>query len=542
MSNNITKSVLLALCVIVGPFLYANGTDTGDVFQQLGELQDRIEKLNSEVEQRDFPEKRIFLMRLQNAEEDYIRILHNHAVSVLELKEGHEDPRLLDLMRVEPLRIRAILERNLMNFQLPTGDEKAADLATLHAKLKTTLKDRDEWYDALLTNLSLSADLGLDTGIEEQMLKRAVRERAANASSFLELTMQDLGALNERATILPDDKEIQSLYSVGVVLVATAAEELQIVTDDMESLGLDASQYKAQLIAATGSISHDLFAVDVLSDLVAGGMEVVTDWLRIDGLSLIFNVLLFVIILVISRVLSRWVGRGTEAALKMSTKPVSTLLQRMLVSSAASAVYLIGVLIALSQIGISLGPLLTGLGIAGFIIGFALQDTLANFASGMMILFYRPFDVGDLIDAQGIFGEVSHMSLVNTTILTLDNQTLIVPNSKIWGDVVKNVTAQKIRRVDLVFGIGYSDDIDKTEAVLTEIVNNHEMVLDEPEAMIKLHELGDSSVNFIVRPWVKTADYWDVYWDITRSVKLKFDEKGISIPFPQRDVHIYKDE
>jgi len=530
------------LSVALGPYLFADGTDAEDVYQQLSELQDRIEKLNSEIEHRDFPEKRIFLMRLQNAEEDHIRILHNHAVSVLENKESAEDPRLLEIMRIEPSRIRAILERNLRNIQLPTGDEKAADLAALNAKLKAALKDRDEWYDALLTNLSLSADLGLETRVEEQMLKRAVRERAANASSFLELTMQDLSALNERATILPDDKETQSLYSVGVVLVATAAEELQIVTDDMESLGMDAAQYKAQLIAATGSISHDLFAVDVLSDLVTGWLEVITDWLRIDGLALVFNLLLFVIILFISRVLSRWVGRGTEAALRMSTKPVSTLLQRMLVSSATSVVYLIGILIGLSQIGISLGPLLTGLGIAGFIIGFALQDTLANFASGLMILFYRPFDVGDLIDAQGIFGEVSHMSLVNTTILTLDNQTLIVPNSKIWGDVVKNVTAQKIRRVDLVFGIGYSDDINKAEEILTEIVNNHEMVLDEPETMVKLHELGDSSVNFVVRPWVNTADYWDVYWDITRSVKVKFDEMGISIPFPQRDVHVYKDD
>jgi small conductance mechanosensitive channel len=147
--------------------------------------------------------------------------------------------------------------------------------------------------------------------------------------------------------------------------------------------------------------------------------------------------------------------------------------------------------------------------------------------------------VGDLIEAGGAFGKVSHMSLVNTTILTVDNQTLVLPNSKIWGDIIKNVTAQQQRRVDMVFGIGYGDDIPKAENILTEIIASHEKVLDDPEPVVRLHTLGESSVDFIVRPWVKTDDYWDVYWDVTRAVKMRFDEEGVSIPFPQRDVHIF---
>jgi small conductance mechanosensitive channel len=146
-----------------------------------------------------------------------------------------------------------------------------------------------------------------------------------------------------------------------------------------------------------------------------------------------------------------------------------------------------------------------------------------------------------LVDTGGVFGKVNKMSLVNTTILTIDNQTIIVPNNKIWGDVIKNVTAQKIRRVDLMFGISYSDDIPKTERVLKKILDEHDKVLSDPEPVIKLHELGNSSVNFVVRPWVKTDDYWDVYWDITRAVKMRFDEEDISIPFPQRDVHLYNE-
>jgi len=197
---------------------------------------------------------------------------------------------------------------------------------------------------------------------------------------------------------------------------------------------------------------------------------------------------------------------------------------------------------ALSQVGISLAPMLAGLGVAGFIVGFALQDSLGNFAAGAMILIYRPFDVDDFVEVTGASGLVKKMNLVSTTILTFDNQTLVVPNSKIWGDVIKNVTAQTERRVDMEFGIGYDDDIELAERVLHEIVHAHEKTLDDPEPLIKLHTLGDSSVNFIVRPWVRTEDYWGVYWDLMREVKLRFDREGISIPFPQRDVHVYSEQ
>jgi len=151
---------------------------------------------------------------------------------------------------------------------------------------------------------------------------------------------------------------------------------------------------------------------------------------------------------------------------------------------------------------------------------------------------YRPFDVGDVVEAGGVRGKVSHMSLVNTTFMTLDNKRLIVPNNLIWQSVITNVTAQHTRRSDLVFGIAYEDDIDLAERVHREVVEAHDAVLDDPELVIRLHELGDSSVNFIVRPWVKTGVYSETYWDLTRAVKVAFDKEGISIPFPQRNVHV----
>jgi len=545
------KNLLLALSLIMAPPLAAVEVVRLDVYAQLDELSERITRLNKEAEDWTNATKRILLMRLELAQKERTLILHDHAAMVakdraaragdFEEDTAEVDSRLIELMKNEPGNIRLILSLNTRSIRLPEGGETASELAAIHADMKAKLAIIDSWFDALLVNLDLSRQLGMDVTEEERLLKRAIRERAANISSYLALVMLDVVAMRERAALLSGDKEIQSLYLLEANLLKSIAKELEILTRDMQALGLDASRYKSQLISATGSISTDLFSVDVFTLLAKDWTQGATNWVRLNGGKMMFNFLLFFVIIIIARFLSKWVKRGTETALRYATTPLSTLSQRMLVSGASSAVYVIGVLIALSQIGFSLGPLLTGLGIAGFVVGFALQDTLSNFASGMMILFYRPFDVGDVIDADGIYGTVSEMSLVNTTILTFDNQTLIVPNSQIWGNVIKNVTAQKKRRVDLVFGIGYGDDIVKAEGVLKQILDDHEKVLDDPEPLIKVHELGDSSVNFAVRPWVNTDDYWGVYWDITRSVKLKFDEAGISIPFPQRDVHFYRD-
>jgi small conductance mechanosensitive channel len=183
-------------------------------------------------------------------------------------------------------------------------------------------------------------------------------------------------------------------------------------------------------------------------------------------------------------------------------------------------------------------PLVAAIGAAGLVIGLALQGTLGNLASGLMIMVYRPFDVGDLVTTAGVTGKVEGMTLMTTSVKTADNQRIHVPNNKIWGDVITNVTANDTRRVDLTFGIGYDDDITKAKSILKRVVEKHEKVLADPAPVIRVHTLGDSSVNLIVRPWAKTTDYWDVYWDVIEEVKRTFDAEGVSIPFPQRDVHL----
>lgn len=241
--------------------------------------------------------------------------------------------------------------------------------------------------------------------------------------------------------------------------------------------------------------------------------------------------------LIVFIIFSRILGSATRRAL-MKLRGVSELLKDFIVNVVHKLVFLIGLVVALSMLEINVGPFLAAIGAVGFIVGFALQGTLSNFAAGFMILLYRPYDIGDYVNVAGISGTVSVMTLVSTTLTLPDNQTVVIPNNSIWGGIITNVTGSETRRIDMVFGIGYEDDIGKAQSILEKVVKDHPLVLPFPEPVIRVNELADSSVNFICRPWVKTGDYWTTYWDLTRQVKEEFDRNGVSIPFPQREVHL----
>jgi len=217
---------------------------------------------------------------------------------------------------------------------------------------------------------------------------------------------------------------------------------------------------------------------------------------------------------------------------------ISKLLQAFLVAVVYWLVFAVGLMVVLSALGVDVTPVFALIGGASFILAFAFQDTLGNLASGLMIMINRPFDEGDYVDIGGVGGTVRAVSIVATTIVTPDNQVIVIPNKNVWGNVITNVTASSTRRVDLTFGIGYEDSIPKAMEVIERIVLAHPAVLSEPAPVIRVNELAGSSVNIICRPWVNAADYWGVYWDLTRQVKEAFDEAGISIPFPQQDVHV----
>ena len=332
-----------------------------------------------------------------------------------------------------------------------------------------------------------------------------------------------------------DPKAIQALNEQAVAVRAERRlliERVNAVIASFEKKGGDVTAAKAYV----GSV--------VVTPPVSGwraGWTTVSAWVTSPegGVALAKNAAAALAVLIAAGLVAMLLGRVTKRLLE-KTERASELLRAFVVIFVRRTVLFFGLLLALSQFGISMAPMLAAIGALGLVIGLALQGTLSNFASGLMIMVYRPFDVGDVIKAASTVGKVEGMTLVTTSIKTFDNQRLSIPNNMVWGDVITNVTAETERRVDLMFGIGYGDDVDRAKAVLMDILKSHPKVLEEPAPNVQLSELGDSSVNFIVRPWVKTDDYWDVFWEVTQSVKERFDAEGISIPFPQRDLHVYQ--
>ncbi len=195
------------------------------------------------------------------------------------------------------------------------------------------------------------------------------------------------------------------------------------------------------------------------------------------------------------------------------------------------------VIAALSRLGLNTNSLIALIGAAGLAIGLSLKDSLQNFAAGVMLLVFRPFKTGDFVEVAGTSGGVKEIKIFSTTLHTPDNKEVIIPNGKIYSDVITNFSATGTRRVDMVFGIAYEDDIAKAKEIIEDTLKADNRILNDPAYVVAVGELGDSSVNFYVRPWVATSNYWPVYFDLTEKIKLEFDSNGISIPYPQLDVH-----
>ncbi|MGK0520113.1 MAG: small conductance mechanosensitive channel [Planctomycetota bacterium] len=303
-------------------------------------------------------------------------------------------------------------------------------------------------------------------------------------------------------------------------------QRLDVTLRALKNRGGDATAYEQYIAASTATGISFAF---------------IKDWIMSPdgGIQFALNVLKFLLTLLAFKIIARIIASIVRKAVSRM-KGASDLLRDFVVNVASRVTFFLGLIFALSALGIDVTPFVAALGAAGFVLGFALQGTLSNFASGLMILVYRPYDIGEVITAAGTTGKVDAMTLVSTTLRLPDNQTVIIPNNSIWGGVITNISGQATRRVDMKFGCGYGDDLQKTQALLEDIVSKHAKVHAEPAPVIKVHELADSSVNFVVRPWANTADYWDVFWDVTRAVKDRFDAEGLNIPFPQQEVHMHQ--
>ncbi len=267
-----------------------------------------------------------------------------------------------------------------------------------------------------------------------------------------------------------------------------------------------------------------------MEDIISKVGELVT----IYGLKIIAAIVIFIV--------GRWIAKLLKKIIQkvMTKRNIDPTILSFVSNLAYVALLTFVVLAALNQLGIQTTSFIAIIGAAGLAIGLALQGSLANFAAGFLMIIFHPFKVGDVIEAAGVVGVVEEIQIFTTQLKTGDNKTVIIPNAKITADNITNFTTKGTRRIDLVFGIGYGDDIDKAKKIIRDILDKDDRILKDPPPTVGVVELADSSVNLAVRPWVKNENYWNVYLDTTENIKKSFDAEGISIPFPQRDVHIHE--
>jgi small conductance mechanosensitive channel len=288
----------------------------------------------------------------------------------------------------------------------------------------------------------------------------------------------------------------------------------------------------------TAEVTATTPPVDVMEVIPTSVEEVSQLWLTVQDLGTDWGIKALAALAIL--IIGRWVAKGIRRGVRrmMEKGGVDPIIIGFVGSITYIALLAFVVIAALGQLGIQTTSFIAILGAAGLAVGLALQGSLANFAAGFLMIIFRPFRVGDFVEAAGVAGVVKDMQIFTTTLKTGDNKTIIIPNAKISGDNIINYSAEENRRVDMTVGVAYDADLSKVMDVLNDIISKDERILSDPAPQVAVAELADSSVNFVVRIWTKTGDYWAVKCDTTETIKNRFDEAGIGIPFPQRDIHI----
>lgn len=380
--------------------------------------------------------------------------------------------------------------------------------------------------------------LGLVDEQERQRLQSAVILAAERISGQIMLDTMTLSELRNMLRIDAGNSELVRAVSALTRKTNRNYEALEQMIDVMEELGINVGSYRALLLAERGSVGVEMLDRDVLGALLASRFNAARQQLITKGPNVIFQSVVFLLLLTITYIIARFVQRLVTIILHRDSVRIHQLMENMLISISFGVTFVIGLIVALSTIGISLVPMLAGLGVAGIVIGFALQDTLSNFASGWMILVYRPYDVDDHVKAGGVEGVVKRMNLVSTTIATFDNQRLVIPNSKIWGDVITNLTANRTRRLTIPVSVAFGEDLDRVEQVLREEIEQQEGILAKPEPNVFVDSLGTSEIVMMTHAWVRTNEYWARLRSLTKRFKQRLDEEDMEIPFPQQDIYI----
>ncbi len=492
-----------------------------------------------------FERRRTFEARRDEKTIKVIKHITSLAESVLALPEDAPERETLKQLMVtgeDDIKLTIVERFNSLTQRLNESLDRQADLSGVKLMSEEAFAELLDQYR--LSYLGLATEqvvvleqLGMGDPISRESVSKILKLYGEELVGVIHIHHHALELLAARQLATGTDTLLVQSAQFEAERLELAVARLSGVVTMLERMGDDTLAMRRVLIEKSGGFALSLVDAAILNVVLAETQDKLMDWLRTKGASTFFSISLFIGILILARWLARLTSRVTERALRHTDQSISRLLKETLISMAGTVVFLIGVLVALAQVGVSVTPMIAGLGVVGFIVGFALQDTLSNFASGAMILAYRPFDTGDFISAAEVEGTVLKMNLVNTTIVTIENKVLIIPNSKIWGGVIMNMTGQRLRRTDIIYRVSYSDDVDLVQRVLEELIEADARWQSDPEPLVRLKQYSESSIDFMVRAYAERDEFWEAVWALNKSVKNRFDAEGITIPFPQREVH-----
>lgn len=420
-------------------------------------------------------------------------------------------------------------KKNIFTTNRAIGKDRLSDLTW---KLYLKRKNQEELYFALVENSRKIVLLEKGNLADFVLGKKLVKKQADMLSGLIIINKEKLLKLKKRLSVVRNESETGKKLISEIALknleIQDYANRLQTMVDLLTSMQVNASLYKKTIIQTKNSLSSDILDKKVFRHLLSEWWISGKKWFTKKAPTLFGNTLTFLGIVLLAYLIAFFTKKIVRGIFLRTNPDISELAKNFIISISSKVIILIGLLIALSNLGIQIGPILAGLGIMGFIIGFALQETLSNFASGLMILFYRPFDVGDKIRVSGLEGKVRKMNLVSTTIFTSANHHLTVPNNKIWKDIIHNITSQPQVRMDLYFKAPFGSNSETVLSAISEEVENNPIVLSDKERNVRISELGEAEVKYIARFWILSDDIDEAKWVISEGVKRRFDEKGIS--------------
>lgn len=555
-SNKIITSIVWFFLLVAWPILGLSAEEVIDE-QQLEETTreltgfvELIAQINSEILQSKGTEARALGKQLLLTESSYRDLLWQFVDDLEQFENKADLGQFNQFASSHLLKESEVLKKEIKKNLIDTADleEKiisgkydfsygAQDkLSALKAKLSKKRKTQGKTYSTLVKNAQELAKSGKDASQDYTYVKPLVKRQADMLSGLIGFEKAKLAKLQKKLSIVSNEskegKKILSDIRAQNQLIQHYADRLQDMVKllEVEGMDVDASLYKKTVLQSKSVFSKDILDKKVASHLFTEWWLKTKKWFFKKAPELLGKTVTFLAIILFSILIAALVKKMIRRIFSRTLPDMSELAKKFIVSMSSKLVILVGFLLALSNMGVQIGPLLAGLGIMGFVIGFALQDTLSNFASGLMILVYRPYDVGDKVKCAGVKGKVKKMNLVSTTIITSEYDQLTVPNSKIWGNIIDNITSLPLHRVDLHFMTPYNSDSETALTIIADEVNKCSSVHHDKKKIVRVDELGKSEVDYLARFWVTSTDNLkEAQWTISEGVKKRFDKEGISL-------------